>query len=422
MNRSIAPGFKKAQSLDVVFPHKIELSNGIDLYLLDGIQNDTVKLDIAWDAGSKFQTKPLVASFTNALLLAGTKNLSAQQISENIDFFGGYVSHDIDKDQAGITLYGLNDKISDIFNVFDEAFSNAIFPKTEVEKLIDIRKSNYQVSQEKVSNLCRKEFNKHIFGEKSIYGKVAELNDFDKVNIDDLKSYYQSIYLNTKPVLFLVGNVSDSFIEQLKSWTKKLGNHRTEIEPQVFNQSKGRIVVQKNNAIQSAVRIGKLLFNKNHPDYYKFQVLNTILGGYFGSRLMANIREDKGYTYGIGSGLSVLEDAGYFFVSTEVAKDVTQPTINEIYFEIEKLQNHLVSDDELEKVKNYLLGDFLRHSDGPIAIMENYKNIYFNNLSEDYYSDFIKAVNDVTPKQLQDIAIKYLQKNTMLEVVVGDFD
>jgi predicted Zn-dependent peptidase len=420
MNRTIAPGFKKAQSLDVVFPHKVELSNGIELYWLNDVQDDTVKLDVVWDAGSKFQTKPLVASFTNALLLAGTDNLSAQQISEKIDFFGGYVSHDIDKDQAGITLYGLNDKITNIFSEFDVAFSNAIFPKNEVEKLIDIRKSNYQISQEKVSTLCRKSFNKMIFGENTAYGKVAELEDFDQVTIEDLQGYYQNIYLQTKPVLFMVGNVSDEFIEQLKIWTSKLGNRRGKIEQQIFNQTKGIVKVKKEKAIQSAVRIGKLLFTKKHPDYFKFQVLNTILGGYFGSRLMANIREDKGYTYGIGSGLSVLEDAGYFFVSTEVAKDVTQPTIAEIYYEIEKLQTELVSDDELEKVKNYLLGDFLRHSDGPIAIMENYKNIYFNDLSEDYYSDFIKAVNDVTSTQLQELAIKYLQKDTMLEVVAGD--
>ncbi len=420
MNRTIAPEYKKAQSLDVEFPHKVELSNGIELYWLNDIQNDTVKLDVVWDAGSKFQTKSLVASFTNALLLAGTKEMTAQQISEQLDFFGGYVSHDIDKDQAGITLYGLNDKIKDIFNVFDTAFLNAMFPETELKKLIDIRKSNYQVSQQKVNNLCRKAFNKHIFGENTQYGKVAELEDFDQVNVEDLKLFYQDVYLNTKPVLFLVGNVSNDFINLLKQWTKQLGNHRAEIEPQPFKQTVGRVVEKKEKTIQSAIRIGKLLFTKNHPDYYKFQVLNTILGGYFGSRLMANIREDKGYTYGIGSGLSVLEDAGYFFVSTEVAKDVTEATINEIYNEIEKLQTQLINHDELEKVKNYLLGDFLRHSDGPIAIMENYKNIYFNNLSEEYYSDFIQSVNDVTAQQLQDLAIKYLQKNTMLEVVVGD--
>ncbi len=420
MNRTIAPEYKKAQSLNVEFPHKVELLNGIVLYHLDDVKDDTVKLDIVWDAGSKYQSKPLVASFTNALLLAGTKEMTAQQISEKLDFFGGYVSHDIDKDQAGITLYGLNDKIEDIFKVFDNAFSNAILPKTETEKLIDIRKSNYKISQEKVSNLCRKAFNKHVFGQNTPYGKVAELEDFDKITVDDLTTFYKNIYLNTKPVLFLVGNVTDEFIEQLKQWTLKLGHQKVKFEHQQFKQTTGRVTEKKDKAIQSAIRIGKLLFTKKHPDYYKFQVLNTILGGYFGSRLMANIREDKGYTYGIGSGLSVLEDAGYFFISTEVAKDVTELTLKEIYKEIEKLQQELVSEEELEKVKNYLLGDFLRHSDGAIAIMENFKNIYFNNLSEEYYSDFIKAVNDVTPKQLQDIAIKYLDKNTMLEVVVGD--
>jgi predicted Zn-dependent peptidase len=419
MNRSIAPEFKKIQKIDLDFPQKIELANGIQLYHLRDTNNDTVKLDIVWDAGSKYQQKPLTASLTNALLLAGSKQLSAKQIAEAFDYNGGYVSHDIDKDQASITLYGLNQKIQDLFNTFQNAFSEASFPETEFNKLIEIRKNNYKVSQEKVSTLCRKAFNQHIFGPESIYGKVAEIEDFDNINQADVVNFYNQTYKQTKPVLFLVGDVNEQFISLLKEWSKQVGYQSSPLIKQHFNQTKGNIKVTKPDAIQSAIRVGKLMFTKRHPDYFKFQVLNTILGGYFGSRLMANIREDKGYTYGIGAGLSVLEDAGYFFIATEVAKDVTQNTLNEIYFELDLLKKEMVSNSELKKVQNYMLGEFLRHSDGSIAIMENFKNIYFNNLSETYYSDFINAINDVTPKQLQELAEKYFEKNTFLEVVAG---
>jgi zinc protease len=419
MNRAIAPEYSKAQHIDLVVPQRIKLTDKIDLYWLDETQDDTVKLDMTWDAGSKYQSKKLTASFTNALLLAGTDKLSANEISEKIDFQGGYVSQDLDKDQGGVTLYGLSNKIETIFDIFSENFSNAIFPDSEVEKLIDIRKNGFKISMEKVSTLCRQDFNKHIFGQNNEYGKVAALEDFDKVKASDLQAFYKSIYLGTKPTLFLVGKVDDSFIDKLRTWAESLGTSTSTVINTNFEQTKGRIEITKKDAIQTSIRIGRLMVQKNHPDYYKFQVLNTILGGYFGSRLMANIREDKGYTYGIGSGLSVLDDSAYFFISAEVAKEVVDDTMKEIYIEIDKLKNEYVSKNELKKVKNYLLGDFLRGSDGAIAMMENFKNIYFNNLSEDYYIDFIHAVNNVTAKQLKDLANKYLDKSELLEVLAG---
>jgi len=419
MNRAIAPEYSKAQHIDLVVPQRIKLTDKIDLYWLDETQDDTVKLDMTWDAGSKYQSKKLTASFTNALLLAGTDKLTANEISEKIDFQGGYISQDLDKDQGGVTLYGLSNKIESIFDIFAENFSNAIFPESEVEKLIDIRKNGFKISMEKVSTLCRQEFNKHIFGQTNEYGKVASLEDFDNVKPTDLQSFYKSIYLGTKPTLFLVGKVDESFIEKLKSWAESLGTSTSKTINTGFEQTKGRIEITKKDAIQTSIRIGRLMVQKNHPDYYKFQVLNTILGGYFGSRLMANIREDKGYTYGIGSGLSVLDDSAYFYISTEVAKEVVDNTITEIYVEIDKLKNEFVSKNELKKVKNYLLGDFLRGSDGAIAMMENFKNIYFNNLSEDYYTDFIHAINNVTAKQLKDLANKYWDKAEFLEVLAG---
>lgn len=419
MNRSIAPKFNKAEKIDLILPKKVELANGVILYWLNETQNDTVKLDICWDAGSKRQKKPLIASFTNALLLAGTKNKSAHTISEQIDYQGGYVSHDVDKDQAGITLYGLNDKMDKIFNVFSTAFDSTIFPQSEIDKLVEIRKNGFNVSMEKVSTLCRQAFNQHIFGEDNQYGKVANINDFDKVTQSDIIDFYTTNYINAQPTLFLVGHVKDSFIELLKTWTKQFKTVQNEFPTQVFNQTKGRIEVTKDGAIQTAIRVGHLMIQKNHPDYYKFQILNTILGGYFGSRLMANIREDKGYTYGIGSGLSVLDDAAYFFISTEVGNEVVDDTLAQIYIEIDKLKSELVTEDELEKVKNYLLGEFLRQSDGSIALMENFKNIYFNNLTQDYYTNFIHAVNEVNPSELKDLANKYWIKENMLEVLAG---
>lgn len=418
INRNIAPTTTELNHLDLVLPERIELSDQVHLFWIKDVKNETVKLDMIWDAGTKYQNKPLVSAFTNALMLSGTDELSAHQISEQIDYYGGYLSHDLDKDNGGITLYGLSSKIESIFNVFSLALKKAIFPENEFNKLVDIRKNSYLVSQEKVNTQCQKIFNQHIFGEDTLYGQVAELEDFDAITLEDVKSFYSHYYL-TPPTLFLVGEVDDSFIEVLKKWAQQFQLKLPKVPAQRLHQTKKRIEVEKEKAMQTAIRVGRLMFSKNHPDYFKFQIVNTIFGGYFGSRLMSNIREDKGYTYGIGSGMAVLEEAAYFFISTEVDKKHKENTITEIYNEMDRLKTELVDKEELNRVKNYMNGDFLRHSDGPFAMMESYKNIYFNQLSENYYSDFIFAVNDITPQQIKEIAQKYFDKNEMLEVLIG---
>ena len=188
------------------------------------------------------------------------------------------------------------------------------------------------------------------------------------------------------------------------------------IEP---NEINGSELILKKDAVQSAIRIGKVLFNKKHPDFQSLQILNTLFGGYFGSRLMSNIREDKGYTYGIGSGIVSLQNSGYFFISTEVGVDVCKDALNEIYFEMNRLREELVSENELQLVKNYLLGTFLRSVDGPFAMAEKFKGIMEYNLDYDYFDNYIATIRSISASKLRNLANTYLDKNSMIELVVG---
>ena len=418
MNRTIAPKFSQAKSLNLIFPHKIECSNGVEIYWIKDVKDQSVKLDVEWNAGTKFQNKKLVAGFTNKLLLAGTHSKSANKIAEEVDYFGGYTHQEVDKDHAAVTLFGLSNNIHNIFELFVDAFSNADFPEKELEKERRVSASKFKIDIEKGKVLCRREFNKNLYGENTSYGQLADYEDFAQLSRVDLLDFYKEYYL-TKPVIFLTGNVDDQFIELLKGWAESFTLDPKANFEQNFIQSTGRINIKKEGAIQTAIRVGRLMFDKNHQDYYQFQILNTILGGYFGSRLMTNIREDKGYTYGIGSGMSVLQDAAYFFITTEVGKDVKEQTIVEINNELNRLVDELITNEELTRVKNYMLGDFLREADGPSSQMEIFKNIYFNELPLDYYQSFIKTVHLATPQSLKQIAKRYFDKSKMLEVVVG---
>jgi len=419
MNRSIAPKFKQAEKLDLILPERIQLANGMELYWIKHNKDESIKLDIEWTAGSKYQEKRLVGSYTNKLLLAGTADKSAGEIAEEIDFYGGYVQHEIDRDHAGISLYGLKENMTNIFKCFYKAFINAEFPEAEVEKEKTVGLKRFQIDAKKVKTIARRVFNESLFGADTEYGSVAQEEDFENLQREDILEFYQTYYRSQAPVIFLVGDAEPDLIEEFEKWAASLEVRDIEFEPSVKVQEKGAKHIPVKDAIQSAIRVGRLMFSKNHPDYFKFQLLNTLLGGYFGSRLMTNIREDKGYTYGIGSGMSVMQDAAYFFISTEVGVDVRDAAIEEIFKEMEQLKKELVDNEELQKVKNYMLGDFLRHADGSIAMMENFKNIHFNDLKTSYYNDFIAAVHKTTAEDLKRLANKYWNRADLLIVYAG---
>jgi len=147
--------------------------------------------------------------------------------------------------------------------------------------------------------------------------------------------------------------------------------------------------------------------------------LNTLFGGYFGSRLMSNIREDKGYTYGIGSGVASYEDAHFFYISTEVGKDVTNPAVKEIYNELATITSNKPEEKELETVKNYMLGSLLNESDGVFSLADRFKGVYFNGENFDFYNRYIAAINNCTPDVILNTAQKYFNDENMLEVIAG---
>lgn len=418
MNRTIAPAFTAPKSVELKVPQEIKLHHDISLFWIKDVKDESVKLDIEWFAGTKYQPKKLVAGFTNKLLLSGNEKKSAREISEEIDFYGGFVQDEVDKDHSAITLYGLTENFNKIFSIFEDAVLHCTFPEKEFNEERNTALTKFKIDSEKVKFIAQRAFNGALFGEHP-YGHAAEIADFENLQREDLLSFYNHYYLGSKPVLFLVGNVDEKVIESIKNWTAKLSPTDKKFNAVPVTSKQGQIRIEKKDAIQSAIRVGRLAVDKKHPDYFGLQVTDTILGGYFGSRLMANIREDKGYTYGIGSAVAVLENAAYFFIATEVAKDVADSTIKEIYFEMDRLKNEPVEMDELERVKNYLLGEFLRQLDGPTAMMDSFKNIWFNKLPLTYYSDFITAIQNVTADDIMNLSKKYFDRKAMTEIIAG---
>ncbi len=423
INRTIQPEIKSVDRIDLFEPKQITLDNGIPVYLIDTGTQELIKIDFIFNAGKWYEEQLLLADFTNNMLKEGTKNYTSQEIAEKIDYYGAHLDTSTGSDIASVSLYTLNKYLENVICVVEDVIKNPVFPEKELTTFIQNKKQEFLINNEKVRYIARRMFNKQIFGNRHPYGKTPAIEDFDKVTREELATYHIKHYTHSDCKIIVSGRIPANLISVLNSHFGEKSPSPTKIKIEKGNieiMPEGvKLHIKKANAVQSAIRIGRPLFNKIHPDFLKLKVVNTVLGGYFGSRLMTNIREDKGYTYGIGSAIVSLRNSGYFFIASEVGSDVTDLAINEVYTEIEKLQQEIVGDEELNLVRNYLLGSMLRNFDGPFPIAESFKSVLEYGLSSDYFQNYIDTIKSITPEEIRDLAQKYFDKNDLYELIVG---
>ncbi|HRH03119.1 MAG TPA: pitrilysin family protein [Bacteroidia bacterium] len=422
INRNSAPEIKQVDKINLIQAQKTVFANGIRAYSINAGTQDLVKIEWIFDAGSKFESMPQVAHATNSLLKEGTASFTSAEIAEQLDYYGAFLETNCTKDKAHIILYSLNKHLANVLPLLQEILQHAKFPEKEFAVYKQNSKQKLVVNNQKVEVLARHHFNELIFGKQHPYGVITELEHFDKLNLESIKQFYHHYYTPSNCSMVVSGLVKDETLQMLNQlfgdgWKSEHPVTKTQVEFTTTNQRTH--LIEKADAVQSAIRIGRVLFNRTHPDYFGMQVLNTVLGGYFGSRLMNNIREDKGYTYGIGSAVASLQQGGYFFIATEVGVDVCAAAIQEIYFELKKLREELIPVEELDLVKNYLLGTFVRSVDGAFAMSEKFNSILEYGLGYDYFDAYLHTIRTISPERLQHLAITYLQEKYMIELVVG---
>ena len=425
LNRNTIPEIKTIDRLGIKNPEVLHLDNGIPVFLIDDAEQDVIKVELLFKAGRYYEPKSLIASFTNKMLKEGTRSHNSLEIAEKIDFYGAHLEANSDKDMAYITLYTLNKYLEATLPVLAEVVHEPVFPEPDLETLKQNRKQQFIINNEKVKFLAKRKFNELIFGPQHPYGKLSIEQDFDDIQQQDLLEFHRQYYTLTNCKIIAAGKIPPGFADLLN---RHFGEQGKISIPGGLNSQHVAIsdpegqksLLLKKDAVQAALRIGKTLFNKKHPDYTRLKVLNTVLGGYFGSRLMTNIREDKGYTYGIGSGVVSLHNSGYFFITSEVGSEVKEKALREIYHEINVLQQDLIPDEELTLVKNYMMGSLLRSMDGAFALSDNFKALIEYGLDFKYYDDFIITIKSIHSKELRELAQNYLSASSLTELVVGN--
>jgi hypothetical protein len=421
LNRNISPNLVPPTKINIPDAVVSTLTNNAPLLIINSGTQEVIKIDLIFEAGSTYSSHPIIATGCNRLIEEGSGQYSSAEISEMLDQYGAYFITESGNDFATISLYTTGKFIHQTLPVLKKILTEPTFSQEEIDTFSMQGKQRLAVNMNKVDFLARRNFLNALYGDNHPLGIVTEASDFDKLNKETLLSFYDKNYRNKLRAVVVAGKMNTVQEEEIKQLINDLNFQHSNVnyESNIDILITKNLYISKKDSVQAAIRIGKKMFNRKHEDYFDFTILNTILGGYFGSRLMSNIREDKGFTYGIGSGLATDINDGYFFISTEVGASVVNEALKEIYFELERLQNDLVPDEELSLVKNYLFGSFQRSIDGVFALSERHKTLHLNNLSKDHYLEYIERLKNISSEDIRYCAQKHLVKNTLTEVVAG---
>jgi len=421
VNRKIAPPITRIEKLHLPKPKKTRLSNGLRVHIIDMGTQDVLKLQLVFRAGRPFEKKKLIAKTTSRLLKEGTTNFSSAAIAEQVDFYGATLSTPTSLDNSNLVFYTLSKHFERLLPLVTELLIAPTFPEEELTTYIDNTKRRLQVDLTKNDVMAYRKITEFIFGKQHPYGYNSDKRAYNNVKRTDVVQHFNKHYNARNCELFISGRVTNEVIRLLDQHIGQLPIGRKSRLPKfkltAATPEKRHIPIP--NSMQTAIRIGQRMIGRKHPDFAGFTVLNTILGGYFGSRLMMNIREDKGYTYNIYSTQDMMLHDACFYVSTEVGSEFTTAATKEIYTEIDRLCNDLVPTGELEMVRNYMLGNMLNMVDGPFHVADVIKTMVLNEMPYETFDALINTVNTISAQELRDLAQKYLLTQQMWEVTAG---
>jgi len=424
IDRKLAPEFRAIENINLLRPEKKTLANGSEIFCFNSGDQELVRIEWIFTNLRFDPAKPLLNMAVNTMLTDGTNTLTGAEIADKIDFYGAFLSVDYGFEQSLVTLYSLTKHLGKTLPVVKDILTNSIFPQKELDTFIRNQQQKLQVSLQKNDVVARRTFNKALYGD-TIYGLAPNLDTYKTLHRDDLLAHFKQMYQPSNCSIIIAGKVEQATLDVLTATFESAWENSTvaadTTQPEVNHASEHFYFIEKPEALQSAIRMGLPVINREHPDFPAVQVLNTVLGGYFGSRLMNNIREDKGYTYGIGSGISSHKQGGALFIATEVGADVCKAATIEIEKEITLLKTDLIADEELSLVRNYMLGSLLGSLENVFSHADKFKNLYFSGMDYEYYDRYTAVVKSVTADELLKLANQHLNFDQFYKVIVGKY-
>ncbi|WP_276977318.1 insulinase family protein [Flavobacterium filum] len=415
MNRLIAPNIVPLNQLITGFP-----SSNTNLYCIYS-EDELFKLEIVCLKKGSNQAKDKHSrNFAIDLMLSGTKDLSSSEISEHIDLLGAYIYKSFDYYSSSITLYGMQESADNLIGFTINCIKNCQYSQSELDVYKNNKLSELKINLEKTSFLSNRGITELTYGKDHMNCDFLNEEKIKSINREELIQINQQLFedyffVYTGPKTLDIEKIIKDNGYEIKTLSNNL--YLNEIVP--INDSK-QLVIKKEKSTQNSLRLSSIWPSRSDSSYFDLVLLNMVFGGYFGSRLMKNIREEKGLTYGINSSINSYLEYSVMKINCECNSQLTETVIQEIWNEAEKLKTMLVSEDELNTAKNYLKGALIRSFDGSFTISEKFKSFKELQLKDNYYQEYFEHINAVSPDKIRELANNYLDRKTFNLCIAGE--
>lgn len=403
-------------------PHKAVLSNGVPVYIIKGGTQDVLRIDLLVRGGYSIQERPLQALFTNRMLREGTSDYKAEEISRLLDYYGAWIEMYSLQECNRITLYTLGRYLEPMLDMLESMVKRPLFPSENLETIRANNKAFYHINSRKVDVVAQRHFEKAIWGENHPLGHIVCAEDYDAITEELLRKYHSLYYGSQSMAFFISGNVDDKCVAAIEKRFGDIWGSNENIDFAVAPPVSvpGASKVKINGVLQSGIRVGRMVMDTSHPDFHRFRFLTVILGGYFGSRLMSNIRERNGYTYHIEAEIDAYGSRNAFMISTETDNEYVEPLLAEVDKELKRLRDEYVPKEELELVRNYTLGELCREYEGVLPKAEVFISLWLSGQPFEAVNDYLDTVCCVSQTELRSLAQEYLSPEQMSQIVVGE--
>lgn len=421
LDRTKVPSIRNLDSIRIPEYKEYTLSNGLPVYALNIGTQDVIKLELVFRAGRTVEHKKVVSRATQDMLKEGTKSYKNFEISEKVDFYGTYIGTQFNLDANTIGFHCLKKYFKDILPYLSSILFEPVFPEEELQAWKHNARQKLAVDLERSDVLAYRKLTEQIFGSEHPYGYNSTVDLFNQLSREDLIRHHKEQYIKENCQIFITGNVDDSCIQLLESFFSSAmpSGNRLDVSFPEIDLEPQKLIVPAPSDVQTSVRLGYRLFNKGHKDYNGLYVLNNLFGGYFGSRLMMNIREEKGLTYNIYSSIDSFMHDGYFYIGSETSSENVEELIDEIFKEMDILKTELVPEDELLMLRNYIIGNMMTMVDGAFNAGEVLRSYLADGLSFDLFGELLEKVKTISAEELRELARTYFDQERLHQIIVG---
>lgn len=422
LDRKIAPEIHSVLNLQYIQPILKIGKNGNRYFVFSGSDAETIRIEAIFN-GIAFPNSALEVCYAMDLLTRGTKNKDGYQINQLLDLYGSFFSVDPTKDKSSAVLFTLKKYLPKALPLFAEILSESVFPASELDLLKKSEVNQFKINLKKSSVVADRAFQKNLFGNQHPYGWLSDIEDHENMSRDQVEKIYKERILGGGVLFILSGNISDSEFEEIDQYLSAMGigDYQSPTQDMYTTPLGGEKKTHHaiKDSVQTSLRVGKIVQIQSPEEMALASVSNVLFGGYFGSRLMSNLREKNGFTYGVGSGYQTMRFAHTWTIRTDVGAEVSEKALHEIFVELDKLQNEIPTEEELLRVKRYLAGNLASRFENIHSLPLNLKNILLKGESPDYFIRMSEAMSEVNAEQVSEFAQRNWNKEELKIVSAG---